>query len=332
MVPDLGCREAWSALASSSPEESFLAIPLFLASLAAMLFAARQFARRLDRLGTRLGLSEALIGLLTALAADGPEISSALVALAKGSRATSAGVLVGSGTFNIAAIVGVSGLLAGSVVSSRRTLALEGAAGAAIVAVGAAVLIGWLAPAIGAPLAAAILIPYVIWALREGERHAPRRPPTDARDDPAHHLVALIAFDVTLIVAGSAGMVQAALTLGHDWHVSSVVLGTLVLGPLTSLPNAITGIRLGLAGRGDALVGETLNSNSINIAAGLIVPALFVSLTVASANDKLQLAWLVGMTVLMLALLARGRGLRRGAGALLIALYGGYVAVVVAGR
>src|ERR1700758_423371 len=61
-----------------------LAIPLFVVSLAVTLVAARMFARRLDRLGVALGLPEALVGLLTALAADGPEISSALVALAKG--------------------------------------------------------------------------------------------------------------------------------------------------------------------------------------------------------------------------------------------------------
>ena len=56
-----------------------LALPLFAVSPAVTLAAARLFARRLDRLGVRFGFPEALIGLLTALAADGPEISSALI-------------------------------------------------------------------------------------------------------------------------------------------------------------------------------------------------------------------------------------------------------------
>src|SRR6478672_656844 len=59
-----------------------LALPLFCLSLAVTLGAAGLFADRLDHLGPRIGLSEPLVGLLTALAADGPEIASALIALA----------------------------------------------------------------------------------------------------------------------------------------------------------------------------------------------------------------------------------------------------------
>src|SRR5436190_22949305 len=108
-----------------------VAVPAFLISLAVTLRAAERFAARLDRLGTRYGFSEALVGLLTALAADGPEISSALVALAKGAHATSVGVLVGSNVFNLAAMIGVSALVAGSVHLPRASLALEGSAGLA---------------------------------------------------------------------------------------------------------------------------------------------------------------------------------------------------------
>ena len=41
-----------------------VAAPLFIASLIVTLAAARLFARRLDVVGTRFGLSETLIGLL----------------------------------------------------------------------------------------------------------------------------------------------------------------------------------------------------------------------------------------------------------------------------
>src|ERR1039458_5014100 len=63
-----------------------LALPLFAVSLTVTLAAARLFARRLDVLGVRFGFPEALVGLLTALAADGPEISSAAISLARCSR------------------------------------------------------------------------------------------------------------------------------------------------------------------------------------------------------------------------------------------------------
>ena len=59
--------------------------------------------------------SEALVGVLTALSAEGAEVTSALVALAKGAHNVSVGVLIGSNAFNLAAMIGLSALLAGSV-------------------------------------------------------------------------------------------------------------------------------------------------------------------------------------------------------------------------
>ena len=148
-----------------------VAVPLFVASLAVTLLAARFFAQRLDTIGTRFGLPEAMIGLLTAVAADGPEISSAMVALIKGAHATSVGVLVGSNAFNLAAMIGVSALLTGCVAVARRDLAPEGALCVAITVIAATVLLRWLSPVIGVVLALAAVVPYALW-LREAEREA----------------------------------------------------------------------------------------------------------------------------------------------------------------
>ena len=67
------------------------------------------------------------------------------------------------------------------------------------------------------------------------------------------------------------------------------MLGFLILAPLTSIPNALTAVRLGLAGRGAALVGETFNSNTINLGFGVIVPSLFV--TFAAPRPSASCSW-----------------------------------------
>lgn len=302
-----------------------LAIPLFAASLAVTLAGARLFARRLDRLGVRLGFSEALVGLLTALGADGPEISSALYALARGAHAVGVGVLVGSNAFNLAAMIGISGLLAGRVRLPLRALALEGVSCAAVTALGCSLLAGWIAPIPTALGLLGILGPYLAFVLVGHGRH---RPPVA---EPAHRLLAAIVLDVALIVAGSAGMVQSALWLGSRWQVSPALLGTLVLGPLTSLPNAATAVRLGLAGRGEALVGETFNSNTINLAVGVIVPSLVVAPAAAGATGAVELAWLAAMTAATIAALAVRGGLSRWGATALIAAYGGFVVLAIRG-
>jgi cation:H+ antiporter len=322
---------------------------LFAGSLAVTLLAARLFARRLDRLGTRYGFPEALIGLLTALAADGPEISSALFALFRGAHGVSVGVLVGSNAFNLAAMIGLSGILAGSIRLRREALLLDGLIGVAITLVATALLLRWLPPAIAAVLAACALLPYLLLVVGGSEllirrplpgriaaplaqALAPRPRPEQPwrHDDPARHLVVLAAIDVALIVAGSAGMVQAALVLGDRLHLSGALLGVLVLAPLTSIPNAITGLRLGVAGRSAALVGETFNSNTINLAAGLILPSLFTALVALDAAAKVQLAWLVAMTVGSVAALARPCGMRRAEAFALVLAYLGFAMIQIA--
>jgi cation:H+ antiporter len=323
------------------------AIPTFLVSLAVTLLASRQLAGRLDRLGVRLGFPESLIGLLTAVAADGPEISSALVALAKGDHGVSVGVLVGSNAFNLAAMIGVSGLLVGAVWLAREALVLEGAVAACVTLLAAGVLLEWISVSLAAGLAAltaAVYLALVIggyellehravparvadWLSRALATRAVHRPSRASAGDPAHHLLALIVVDLSLIVAGSFGMVEAAVTLGHIWGISGGVLGVLILAPLTSIPNAFTGIRLGLARRGAALVAETFNSNTINLGAGVIVPALITPVAALTDRGKVELGWLVGMTLVCMAWLAVPSGLRRGGAAVLVALYLGFIAL-----
>lgn len=326
-----------------------LAAPLFVVSLAVTLAAARLFARRLDRLGIRFGFPEALVGLLTALAADGPEVTSALVALAQGAHNVSVGVLIGSNAFNLAAMIGLSALLAGSVWLPREVLVLEGLIGAAITLVAVAVLLRWLAPVVAAILAACVVVPYVGLLIRgprpltrgllphrlaeplavalEQRKHPDR--PVGASPDPTH-LLARIVLDVVLIVAGSIGMVQAALALSDRWGIARPVLGVVILAPLTSIPNALTAVRLGLASRGSALVGEAFNSNTINLAVGVVAPALFVSLAGLSGTAEVAVWWLIAMTALTLVLLALPGGMRRLGAAALLLSYLGFVAFYLA--
>jgi len=126
---------------------------------------------------------------------------------------------------------------------------------------------------------------------------------------------------VAAIVLGSIGMVHAALDLADRYGISDAVVGALVLAVLTSLPNAYTGVRLGRARRGAALVTETMNSNTINLVAGLAIPALFVSLGGLSNLGAIDLGLLLAATAAAILFLARPAGMGRGGGVVLIATW-----------
>ena len=156
-MPARASREVWAGSLSPNVESNVSrpsAAPLFLVSLGVTLASARQFARRLDRLGVRFGFPEALIGLLTAIAADGPNVSSSLFALLKGAHDVGVGVLVGSNAFQLGAMIGVSALLAGAIRLPRETVLLEGVVGLVITLLAAALLLRWLSSAEAVAVAA----------------------------------------------------------------------------------------------------------------------------------------------------------------------------------
>ena len=89
----------------------------------------------------------------------------------------------------------------------------------------------------------------------------------------------------------------------------------------------MTAVYLARRGRGAAVLSTALNSNAINVLAGLLIPASLAGLGPRSGQSTLVAAWYAGLTVLALALAYRGRGLGRMSGAAIIA---GYLAFVIA--
>jgi hypothetical protein len=124
-------------------------------------------------------------------------------------------------------------------------------------------------------------------------------------------------------------MELAATVLGRRYGVADIVTGGLVLAVVTSLPNAVTAVYLALRGRGAAVLSTALNSNAINVLGGLLIPATVTGLGPRSGQGTLVAAWYAGMTVLVLALAFRGRGLSRLPGAAIIAGYLAFVTVLV---
>jgi len=318
---------------------AFLDLIYFVGSVAVTLAAAAFFARRLDRVGLRLGLPETMLGLLTALAADAPETASAIAALSRGAHDVGVGVVLGSNVFNLAAMVGLSAILCGRIHLHREAVAIEGGVGLAATVIVGALLLELIGPWPTLGLLVALLCPYLT-LLALGPTRAPRvfRPFFGRSHRPEHalqHGEALLVPALTLvpalaiIVAGSFGMVDSALSLAGRWDVPDAIVGILVLAILTSLPNAYTAARLALQHRGAALVSETLNSNTTNLVFGITIPALFVSLGSLGALGGFGLAWLVLMTVVTLGLLATRRGIRRSGGTAILLLYAVFVVVQI---
>src|SRR5260370_707831 len=93
---------------------------LFAAGVALSLAASWLLVSRLERLGERAGFSEAWLGLVAALAAGAPEITSAVTALGRGQASGGGGGGVGGKGFNPGGRRGVGAGVGGGGAFRRR--------------------------------------------------------------------------------------------------------------------------------------------------------------------------------------------------------------------
>jgi len=322
-------------------------ILLFCAGVAVSLAASWLLVSRLERLGERAGFSEAWLGLVAALAADAPEITSAVTALARGQASVGAGVVIGSNVFNLAALLGLAAVVAGWIGFHRRVVVLTGVPAVWVAGVCLLTVAAVVAPAAGLALTAVVLVPYVaVLGLRRARLERLRLPAgwvrwlVGAVHEEEAELAGAIrprrgtwrdgiaAAGALIVVVGASTVMEVAATaLGRRYAVADIVTGGLVLAVVTSLPNAVSAVYLARRGRGAAVLSTALNSNAINVVAGLLIPACLAGLGPRSGPGILVAAWYAGLTALALALAFRGQGLGRISGAVIIT---GYLAFVTA--
>jgi cation:H+ antiporter len=324
---------------------------IFATGVVVSLGASWMLVVRIERVGARLGLSEALLGMLAALAADAPEITAAVTALVRHDAHVGAGVVVGSNVFNLAALLGLAAVVARRIALHRRVIELGGAVALWVSVVCLLVVVGVLSPVVGLLAALIVFAPYLAILGVGHERLARLRLP-DAwagwlaeavREEELELEVAihpsrggardgaLAAISVLVVVGASIAMERTASELGGRHAVPGIVIGGLLLAAVTSLPNAVAAVYLAARGRGAAVLSTALGSNALNVLAGLLLPGAIVGLGAGSGQTTFVAACYLGLTAAALAIAYLDRGLRRTPGALILAAYVAFALALATG-
>lgn len=306
---------------------------------------------RIERVGARLGATEALLGVVAALAGDAPEITSAVSALLNHQGAVAAGVAIGSNVFNLAALLGLGAVVAGGITLHRRAVALQGAVAVWVAVTCVLTMTGVLNPPEGLAVVGVVLFPYVALTATSGSRRWQRpqcsrwerwiaaaiaeeeielsatvHPRRGRAGDVMTAVVALV-----VVVVASVVMEHAATRLGTRFAISAIVVGGVGLAAVTSLPNAVAAMYWARRDRGMAMLSTGLNSNAFNTAAGWLVPAVVLGLGARSAPETVTAVWYLGLTAGAVAVAYRKRALTRGLGWAIIVLYVAFVVVLATG-
>jgi cation:H+ antiporter len=315
-------------------------------ALAILTLGAEALVRGSVAIAKRFGLSSFFVGLtIVGFGTSTPELATSLLAAWRGQGDLAVGNVVGSNTFNICVILGVTALVCPIPVAlhvvRRETWVVCAAALAPYLALAGGGTIGRGA---GAFMLAALAA--YVW---RGYRAGVRAGQGDADDAAERELeqelgitterawwrhpgtaVALVAAGLALLVVGSRLLVTAASTLGRGAGMSELAIGLTIVAAGTSAPELMTSIVAALRRQSDIAVGNILGSNVFNM-----LGILGVTCVVAPQVVSPQVLWLDAPVMLAasLALLpimtSQARISRLEGGALLLAFVG-YVWVLLA--
>jgi cation:H+ antiporter len=243
------------------------------------------------------------------------------------------GNVVGSNSFNVLLVLGLSALVAPLTVSSRLVrLDVPVMIGASLLMWAFAsnrVIARWE----GGILVAGVIV-YTALLIRLGrqEAAAPQGPgATPAASREGYALPALLVLaGLGLLTLGANRLVEGAEGLARLLGVSDLLIGLTVVAAGTSLPEAATSVVASLRGERDIAVGNVVGSNIFNILAVLGASAAVSGhLDVAPAALHFDIPVMTAVALVCLPIFFTAGRISRWEGALFLAYYAVYVGYLV---
>lgn len=145
---------------------------------------------------------------------------------------------------------------------------------------------------------------------------------------PAHGLmlsVLAVGGGMVLLVLGGKALVSGAVDLARLAGISERVIGLTIVSVGTSMPEMAASVVAALRGRTDVAVANLMGSNIFNILGILGLTALYRPLAVSQMLLNSDMVWMMVTALALFPMMWTGRTVSRGEGALLLALYGAYL-------
>ncbi len=291
-------------------------------------------------MAARFRVPEFIVGLtVMAVGTSMPELTVSTLSAINGSSDMAIGNVTGSNLFNTLIILGICALIRPMVFTKenvRRDIPLCIAASALLLVM--ALYIG--SPAGIGRVEGIILflmyIAFVLYSIRSAKRDAPD---ADAGTDDGAQSQTTMSWGRILffIVVGLAGLIyggnlclNSATAIARAWGVSEAIIAITIVAAGTSLPELASSVAAIANGKLSLALGNVIGSNVANILLILGVSGSIKPLTMGGITP-LDMWMVVGSAVLLLlsALAIGQRRITRLEGALYLAVYVGYVVLLM---
>jgi cation:H+ antiporter len=292
-----------------------------------------------SRLAAKAGLSPLVIGLtLVAFGTSAPEVATSVAAAFTNRGDIALGNVVGSNSFNVLFILGMSALITPLVVQ-QKLIRID-----VPLMVAASLLMWWMARdgVIGqfeGGVLLACLFGYIALCFLSA-----RAEPAPVQEEyerefgiskparvPLWRDLMLIAGGLFLLVVGSGWLVEGASAIAAALGASELVIGLTIVAAGTSLPEVATSAIAAWKGERDIAVGNVVGSNIFNIfcvlgICGTVSPD---GVPVAAAALQFDIPVMVGAAALCIPFFVTGARLSRLEGTLMLLAYFSYLGYLI---
>lgn len=312
-----------------APQSVLLQVVLLILGIAVVLWGADRLTEGSVGLAERMGVSQIVIGLtIVAMGTSMPEFCVSLISALKGTPDLAVGNIVGSNIFNALLIVGVSAVVAPMTIlhsTVKKDIPFALVSSVILLLMCYDGKIGRL----DALILAAFFVIFMVFTLKGAKTEH-----LDAASEKAPMTllkgVGLVLLGLLCLILGSSVFVDNASAIAQTLGVSDAVIGLTIVAGGTSLPELATSVVAARRGNSGIAIGNVLGSNVFNIlfilgVTGLISPMAIMGITMVDLSMMviaMILLWLFSFTKYTIV---------RWEGAVLTALFLGYVSYLVAG-
>jgi cation:H+ antiporter len=316
----------------------WVAVVLIIVGFVALVKGADWLVDGASSIARHFGISDLVIGLtVVAFGTSMPEFVVNMVSVAEGSTDLALTNILGSNIINTFVILGLTALvypIASQKHSRDFDMPMSIIAGMLVFAFVAVQLpFGETERGVGR-MGGIILLLLFLYFLYNTFRHAKDHPEEvqgneeqSTKEIPVRRAIALMLGGFVGLVVGGELIVKSAVDLATRMGVSEAIIGLTIVALGTSLPELATSVIAATKHNSDIALGNVIGSNIFNV---FFVLGVSATIRPLPDYDGIELdAWMVaiGSIIVWLAVKTnRERKIQRWAGALLMVVYGGYLA------
>ncbi|WP_444665973.1 calcium/sodium antiporter [Cereibacter changlensis] len=299
---------------------------LFILGLMGLFFGGEFLVRGASNVARAYRISPMVIGLtIVGFGTSSPELLVSLNAAFQGAPAIAIGNVLGSNLANIVLILGLTALVSPVVMSLRQSWRDFAVMLGATALLWVMLLNGSLSRLEGAILFAG-LIGFLAMSFLSGRVE----PEADAAPvAPVWKSALMTLGGLVVLMVGARLLVDSSTQIARTFGISEAVIGLTVVAVGTSLPELATSLIAAWRKHSEIAVGNIIGSNIFNLLGILGLTVLVVPITEVEARFvAVDMPWVMGVSVLLVALAAALSGVPRWAGAVLLLIYGGYLSLM----